>query len=751
MMKRRAPIASIAIGTVLAVAGCTGTPALPAEVKATPVGALSAAEAARPVQPVIATVAPPIAKKADLIFGAGYESRLDGKRQATLPTRTNTAAILTVTDSQHHVLARAITVRLPGFKSTPVAVDYVSTAFTRLATAPPFLTDNPLDLTILRAAAGQSAHLNALSAAMSAHAATDPNYLATPTPTETAEVTALAKDVASTLKVWSDNLRAATPAKPSSAMPQALLSGTAGQTPSGCNQGIEAVESNPATGLCLIAGKKTDGEYAVNYTNTSPSWAFVYAYDDPTLPVWAIHPHTFTLPTVSDIRDALIKDFTTAPLKVVGSRLGRFLPFLGEIAPKEVNFFAGLESLVAGVNHDATGEFTLTAKQGAKKVYVVTVGATQGPLDVLPAGTDLASAQALPALLTSWSQIGKPLLNLLQGTAETEEPLTPSSLKTSLKNLKSALIEANAEAQMVKFVNMLRDKKYVDAISAMSKIVEILLNNKSGTLLTALLNLVAPQLREDVIETTLKAIQRFGANLIPGPGWVKAIFDGAALGANLVMGIISITKGLAQVANVGGYNAIKPNEYEVLRNFDWANAAYLDIAHDYFSRSHESFRLRGGQLVLPPLPSSGTFEFKLAGPVLYGMVQGKPSAVAIVVESIGGNQSCSFGNAHHFVFQVASGDKVVAAALGYTDLGCLGETTRARWAIQGDALEQYTERYDRPGWTRVRFAFGTFLTAADFWSSANLPVGAKRLAPGKESLIQGPPPAGGAAWITSGQ
>lgn len=759
MMKRRATIATIAtiaIAAVLAVAGCSGTPAIPAKVKATPIGALSAAEAARPVQPVVASVAPAIAKKADLIFGAGYQSRMDGKGQATLPTRTGTAAMMTVVDAQHRVLARAISVRLAGFKPAPVVVDYTSTAFTRLATTAPFLTDNPLALVVLRAAADQSPHLNALGVAMSAHAATDANYLATPTATEINEVTALAKDVTSTLKAWAASVAGSATAGPKSAFPQAMLSGAATATSPVCNVGIEQVEPISATGICLSSTKdEHGGGYAVTGKNTGPSWAFVYAYDDSALPVGAIQPHTFSVPTINAIVEALLKDTLTAQGMVLVAAACKAVSWMGHDCPTapEFNPFKTLKSLITGLNQDGEGEFTLTAKQATKKVYVVTLGAKQGSLGMLPAGADLTSAQAIPALMTTWSQIGQPLLNLMAGNGAGEESVPSSRLKSTLQGLRSALVGSKAEGQIVNFVKQLRDGNYVEAMTAMTGIAGTLLADTA--LLATLLQVVAPSLGvAKVTEMVLTKILSFGADLIPGPGWVKAVIDGAnyvALGANLAMGTIWMATGLATIANVGGYKAINPDDYDVLKDVDWANAAYLDVAHDYFSQSHESFRLRGGQLVLPPLLSSGAFEFKLIRPVLYGMVQGKPSAVAIVVQNIGGNQSCGWDNAHHFVFQVAPGGKVVLAALGYTPFDCSGMTTRARWAIQGDALEEYTELYDRPGWTRVRFAFGTQLTAADFWSPANLPVGAKRLAPGKASLVQGSPPAGGAAWIPPGQ
>jgi len=748
-MKRRAPIATIAtiaIGAVLAVAGCSGTPALPAKVKATPIGALSAAEAARPVEPVIATVAPAIAKKADLIFGAGYQSRMDGKGQATLPTRTNTAAILTVTDSQHHVLARAITVRLAGFKPAPVVVDYTSTAFTRLATTAPFLTDNPLALVVLRAAADQSPHLNALGVAMSAHAATDANYLATPTATEINEVTALAKDVTSTLKAWAASVAGSATGGPKSAFPQAMLSGATTATSPVCNVGIEEVEPISATGICLSSTKdEHGGGYAVTGKNTGPSWAFVYAYDDSEFPVGAIQPHTFSVPTINDIVEALVKDALTAQGKVLVAGACKAVSWMGLDCPTapEFNPFKTLKSLITGLNHDGEGKFTLAAKQATKKVYVVTLGAKQGSLGMLPAGADLTSAQAIPALMTTWSQIGQPLLNLMAGNGAGEESVPSSRLKGTLQRLRSALVASKAEGQIVNFVKQLRDGNYVEAMTAMTAIAGTLLADTA--LLATLLQVVAPSLGvAKVREMVLTKILSFGADLIPGPGWVKAVIDGAnyvALGANLAMGTIWMATGLATIANVGGYKAINPDDYEVLKDVDWGNANYWDMISNM-----ESFRLHGGAL------GDQRFGFKLLDPVLYGEVQGKVSAVVLLMENIDRNAVATTDYlAHHFVFQVDAKHKVVVAAMGSPTTLC-GDTTieEARWAIEGGALAEYTRNPYRVAagigtWTRVRFAFDRPITPADY-SPADLPVGAKDLIGGKASDVSDPAPAAGPYW-----
>jgi len=164
----------------------------------------------------------------------------------------------------------------------------------------------------------------------------------------------------------------------------------------------------------------------------------------------------------------------------------------------------------------------------------------------------------------------------------------------------------------------------------------------------------------------------------------------------------------------------------------------------------ESFRLHGGAL------GDQRFGFKLLDPVLYGEVQGKVSAVVLLMENIDRNAVATTDYlAHHFVFQVDAKHKVVVAAMGSPTTLC-GDTTieEARWAIEGGALAEYTRNPYRVAagigtWTRVRFAFDRPITPADY-SPADLPVGAKDLIGGKASDVSDPAPAAGPYWRPPG-
>jgi hypothetical protein len=673
-MRRHVATALLCALSLLATAACSSDPGGDHKDAATAPVPLAGASAQRSATP---TVEREIRSGDDMphvatYVAAGQQVQMNKATGTRLPLHEDAAALITGFDENHNVVARAITAEVDGLKDKPVVVDYTSTALTRLLTTPPYLTSDPVSLIVLAGVAQDSPHLEALADAMRANAQTRPDWEQHPSPAEVAEYAALARDVSAALAEAAADLRA-----PAKARPAALL----GMQPqlSSC---LASADRGDETRVCLKV-KTSKGVPAVDKRgllhltaeNTGGSWAAVL--DQGGALTGVSTPRVTTVPGLTAVIEALVK--AGARVGVAGlakpadwackgaGRLGLSFGLVDDACDKVTELadvqkaigdaFDGLVEDLAPVSYGA-GKVYLTREQAQHELFVFTAGTDGSSPAVRPAGNDVVQSltETSLVLLTSYTQVMKPLIELVSGTkADPDETSDTDQVESdgvdgyadedgetnsaegrthgagvAPKSVQARTFDAVLEAvkgsdELVPLANAvlsaINNGETTDALVALAKLTYGVIKDPSvwAAMLTGV------EVSDLVVAGITNLIEKFGEAAIPGPGWVKAAIDAtdtAANALNVAFGAWAVTDALFDTKATGSFAAPAPADDQILRSVDWANYSGYHI-------DDEAFALDDGYAEVANSYSMETTAVSLVGS-LVGNWHGKPTALVVL-------------------------------------------------------------------------------------------------------------------------
>ncbi len=543
--------------------------------------------------------------------GSGHTVDARGSEPVRLPALRDVARLVLGHDATGAVTAAAIQVPLTGYPSEPLAVDYTETAFARLVTIPPYATDDPRELIILRGFADTSPHLAGLAREMLAHARDDPEtFWTSATAGEQEELAALAADVGAGLRDIVPQLRpAAFHGGPSSdfavfpepvpyhdCVPSDVAPGWPGQP----------MTENTTTGVCLFpVRQEQDGSYEIGAVNYGPSWAFVYSaqpggWGD--IPVAAVRPHTAQWPSLQQLVIALGQDIATAVPRVLLDHVCSGLRWLSgtrcteDLTVGELDqLFSSLGDRLGDISSHGVVTFPLDAEAARHPLGVSTGGLL--PVEApAPAGVPpdrLVGVSDLAFLCSVASQIIAPAMSLISGTrlplvsafngrrpegepgrhhspSATPQMPDPDALPgrhrgdiNYARELWSPLLHSYADlrskGEVEKALADLRSLNPTQMLPGAAGFVTQLI--ASPGFLTAVIALMFPQALDWFTAALAEVARTLAFVAVPGIGWIRALLEGserAIPGAGFLYGAWRFARDLPLIVNAHWGGPVAP-------------------------------------------------------------------------------------------------------------------------------------------------------------------------------------------------
>jgi len=675
---------TVGLVVVLLVAtGCSGgAESEPSGVPAVPVIEGISAPAAQ-ASPTKVTASDDLRAPVRSYLGALHVAPAGEDTSAVLPTRHNAAAVISAFDAEGNVVGRAVSVRVDGFTPRDVVVDYTSTAFTRLITTPPFLTDNPLAIMVIRGAAERSPNLDRFANAIKANAETNPSFEAEPTVAEAKLLAALATDVRTSLMQVSAHMPtdgAGGANRPAPGWAASALAPKVDQCLSTMGSAGTYQPYGDDDPFCVEATQDGEGGFDMKVANTASLWSAAYVAGmrtgDARL-AGVVTPHTFAVPTVDDIISAIL----ASAVKVTVSRgidlVCDGASWLGIDCPEEWTdefdpsaFFADIRDAVMPVR-DGDAEFWISAKEATQQIALLTPGAAPGIIEQRPSmftGSDNDVTRGALLVLSAYTSMAEPLLGLMMGEPVDEiegkhradgptdvsegspggehkgDPETPESamlnaLLTVLKHSESLRQPINAATSGI---------ASGDLNEALPALADLALSMFTDTeVLGAILQGKAGDLVADALQSIL---EQFTISAIPGLGWLnmaKELTDTAIGTLNAIVGAWNFIDShqhtpssvLAEEIDPRPEDSITrppssvPDPFKNINWYDqtfdgWFNASYNNGARD--GEGPIEFRLNPDGSTDPALP--GVDGARLLG-VTYGTIADNKPAALVVVET----------------------------------------------------------------------------------------------------------------------
>lgn len=582
--------------------------------------------------------------------------------EAVLPTRENAAAVITAFDDEGNVLGRAVSVSMEGLpREGDMTVDYTSTAFTRLITTPPFLTDNPLAITLIRGAAAESKNLPRLAAAIKANAATNAGFETAPTTAERNALVALVKDVRGTL------------ARTASQMPPTQATGAARSAPAW------AMTAEPTLGQCLdrlgpnntygdgsapvcVKADQVDDTYVLNVENTAAVWGLIYTEDTNSgrgRIAGVVNPYTFTLPSIDTIITAILYSTTKMIVSEGIDMLCEGYSWFGGECPEtwteEFDPSKWLTDLWDEVKPSRPGGATVYLDEGdlTGQIAVFTPGIAASTAEQTPSPFAAATSdEAIVGLkiMSLYSSVLEPLIGLLagdsvdelvpegraDGPANIECPIPSRTPKrkgepkrcTPEGSLFGAVVDALRKSEnLSQEANALSTTVLSDSLEqslpAMADLALKVVTDKA--VMTALLRGAADDLIAKGLENLLTTI---GVSVIPGAGWLsmaKKVTDTAVGVFNVAAGAGFLITATRNTPDRMFFASVSIDPERILTDYDWASPEYTYEAYfnDGNGEGFLPFNL-GNTTGMP-----GVSDISLLG-ATYGTIDGEPAALVAV-------------------------------------------------------------------------------------------------------------------------
>ena len=517
------------------------------------------------------------------LLASGHEVRLPDDGPVRLPGLPGVPRLVLAQDDSGRATGAAVQIPLSDGDTQPVAVDYVSTAFARLVTLPPFVTDDALELVVLRTLAEESPHLAGLAGEMRAHARVDAStFWAQPNAAEEREVAALAQDVATALT------RTGAAVRPSAATGGPVFGFAAlaaAETyrdcgPADASQSADPKETTTATGVCLFPRVNGDGSVELEAVNFGPSWAFLYTAqpgEAASRPFAAVRPRVRQWPAVQEIATALGKDLLTAGPRVAiswackgfGGLTGvRCSSGLTDLDMKDL--FASLDNKVKGIAEPGRLQLHLDPDRARHGLGAATGGGVHVE-DQPPAGVpvDQLTSTRDAALMTSlYSQVVMPSIMLRTGAKRDArsagEPVIgdnglggkhrgPDDNSEFVVPLLEALGRLSNDPAYGKVLTDLQSGEISRVVPGVIGFVGLLL--ASPEFLTAVIALEVP----GALDWYAVALSEFRKSIalaaVPGLGWLKAV-NKAVPAVGAIWGTWRFFQDLPRVADVHRWSPI---------------------------------------------------------------------------------------------------------------------------------------------------------------------------------------------------
>ena len=493
---------------------------------------------------------------------------------------------------------------------------------------------------------------------------------------------------------------------------------------------LHTVQPQESTRVCLSverdreseAAAFEDGWYRVEATNTGGAWAAIFAADS-SLPVAVVPGQKLSLPSLEIIVGAFARAGARLAVASMGTPINlacKGASFFGLRCPKQVTDLVDPQQALAdaidivtgdlALNEDGEATFYVSKQEASRTLYVATIGGLWGnpgsSTYPVPGAASVKRASAVLAGATVRDQIILPLVDLMVGM-RTEDEVTAgrhggeqSSSRTKTDNPKHRK-EEPADAWRTDLVKTLfevmRDSKPV-ATAANAFLDHVGHNGPTRTMqalatfawqvlsykktVGAFILGATKETQEWMADAVCNAVTNFGMNAVPGIGWIKMVSTGERM-VNVLLGTWKFAQALGGTAKSGIYAPIAPTDDYVLALTDWAN--YTDY-FDVTDMNH--FGLHDGELTT----NSVDWKIQMIGHPLNGSIDGKPSAVVLVVDAHRDPQwsQWQFTLMTH-VFQIQDGKPYLAYwtaddnASGFRKIG---------WTISGGKLLRYDMPWD---------------------------------------------------------
>jgi hypothetical protein len=500
------------------------------------------------------------------VTAAGVVFNLSKDPTPKVPVRVGTSVMVFAEDADHKPVAAAIAVADTNLDPTPVTVGDDSTAFVRLVTTAALLTSDVGELWALSVAANESTAYDDLVAAIANRPPTAESF-ATATADQADALSRTVDTIADLDKLDpgpDTDTAAGTPATQTPVQqavygkPVVVLAGSK-----------LSVRNSAKTGVAVEAERHGDNLTTLTFKNKSSTYAWL-TQDGQDVPYGLIPPATFQLPTVAEIVKKLTKMLISKATQFV-KKLGRGLLRLGgKEKPKKAKkptlktLFA---ELTADINTPGEAEFTFRDKDARKPFELVGGGnvgtsAAEGN-SVVPVG----ALEDVANLFTTEKQLVAPAVELLSGKrlfkprdtlrtpgvgaslAEKERAKDLAGIDTFVADYEKQLATRRDKIrtfaadvakepavwgalQDAATVQRLEDPPALGWLNSTWKLSLAVMTSQETLKGTAeMLNQSLDVTVNDVIYSIVK---RYGAALIPGPGWVATAIKAADVAAGAI-------------------------------------------------------------------------------------------------------------------------------------------------------------------------------------------------------------------------
>ncbi len=288
--------------------------------------------------------------QADLSIGFGDRSRqtVHGSQGFSVPASTITTGIATAVTPQGQLVGMTVVPKdAQAFKTTPVSIDFRSTALALVASSPGMSQPNPIVATVELGLVAKTPELVTLTNDLAAQAAADPSYLAHPDATVVSDLDAVegafivqANNYITSHQVslapkssWLDTLVPDAYADSDSSTSTSSDSSRPAFG-SSCDENdshLKEVYDKEIDGVCL----KLTGSNILQLTNHTERWGLYYLGSSDLVPAAIAAPKTWALPTVEQLVETITKLSAQSALQSVG-QLGSLIGLKVQSNPEPI-------------------------------------------------------------------------------------------------------------------------------------------------------------------------------------------------------------------------------------------------------------------------------------------------------------------------------------------------------------------------------------------------------------------------------